>query len=61
MPQTLGSALCQGGLTVGFAEVRRLVRNKAVTINGEIATSWDQPVKVGDVLKVGKYRTYVVK
>ena len=61
MAVTLGLALCQGGLATGFAEVRRLIASQAVTINGKTATAWDQPVMVGDVLKVGKHRTCVVK
>jgi len=61
MSTTLGVALCKSGLTSGFAEIRRLIQSQAVTINGEIATQWDQIVNIGDVLKVGKHRTYVVK
>ena len=61
MSTTLGLALCQGGLATGFAEVRRLIQSQAITINGEIATKWDQSVCIGDVLKVGKHRTYVVR
>lgn len=60
MAVNLATALCQEGLTTGFAEVRRLINGKAITINGQLATSWDQEVKTGDVLKVGKHKECVV-
>lgn len=58
---TLGRAMCDGGLVKGFAEVRRYIETKAITVNGELATAWDQIVHVGDVIKLGKRRTYVVR
>lgn len=58
---TLGRAMCDGGLAKGFAEVRRYIESKAITVNGEIATAWDQTVHVGDVIKLGKRRTCIVK
>ena len=61
MSTTLAMALCNNGLTTGFAEVRRLIDGKAITINGEFAISWDQLVYIGDILKVGKHKTCVVK
>ena len=61
MSTTLGKAMCEGGLAMGFAEVRRYIANEAITVNGEIATAWDQIVHVGDVIKLGKRRTYVVR
>lgn len=61
MSTTLAMALCKGGLTSGFAEVRRLISSEAITINGELATSWDQLVYTGDILKVGKRKVCVVK
>ena len=58
---TLAQAMCNGGLAMGFAEVRRHVAHQAVTVNGKTAVAWDQIVYVGDVIKLGKHRTYVVR
>ena len=60
MAINLATVLCQKGLTTGFAEVRRLIGGKAITINGQLATSWNQEVKSGDTLKVGKRKECVV-
>ena len=60
MTVNLATALCQKGLTVGFAEVRRFISSEAITVNGQLATSWDQEVKSGDVLKIGKSKECVV-
>lgn len=60
MTTSLAQAMCNGGLTKGFAEVRRFIDSKAITINGVLATSWDQKVETGDIIKLGKYRTVIV-
>ena len=60
MTETLAAAMCRKGLTNGFAEVRRLIEGKAITINGQPATEWNQLVNAGDVIKCGKYKTAVV-
>lgn len=61
MTINLATVLCQGGLTAGFAEVRRLINGKAITINGQLATSWDQEVASGDIIKIGKHKEIVVR
>lgn len=53
---TLAKALCEQGITSGFAEVRRLVHAEAITVNGVLAESWDMPVKQGDVVTCGKHK-----
>ena len=53
---TLAKALCEQGITSGFAEVRRLVHAEAITVNGISAESWDMPVKQGDVIACGKHK-----
>ena len=57
----LAEVLCKEGLLTGFAEVRRLINGKAITINGNLAKSWDEPVKSGDVITCGKYKKMIVK
>ena len=61
MSMTLARAMCNGGLVKGFAEVRRYISAKSITVNGDLATAWDQVVHVGDVIKLGKRRTYIVQ
>jgi ribosomal protein S4 len=53
---TLANALCEQGIAIGFAEVRRLVHAEAITVNGVLAESWDMPVKQGDVIACGKHK-----
>lgn len=60
MTETLAAAACRLNLVAGFAEVRRLISNSAITVNDNPAKSWDQIVHFGDVIKVGKRRTGVV-
>jgi len=60
MTETLAAAMCRKGLTNGFAEVRRLVSGKVITVNGELAIEWNQLVHTGDVIKCGKYKTAIV-
>ena len=61
MTISLAKAMCDGGLAKGYAEVRRYINSKAVTVNNELAVSWNQLVQIGDTIKLGKYRTYVVR
>lgn len=61
MTCSLAKAMCDGNLVKGYAEVRKFINAKAVTVNGKLAVSWNQIVQVGDVIKLGKYRTYVVR
>ena len=51
---SLAQAMCKQGLASGFAEVRRLIHGKAITVNGALAESWDMPVKSGNVITCGK-------
>lgn len=60
MDDILARVMCERGLTTGFAEVRRLISGKAITINGILATSYDQKVYSGDVIKCGKHKSTVV-
>lgn len=61
METFLAKAMCDGGLALGFAEVRREISTKSITINDEVATAWDQPVKKGDIIKLGKRKSCVVQ
>lgn len=61
MTVSLAKAMCDGCLVKGYAEVRRYIEAKAVTVNGKTATSWNQLVESGDIIKLGKYRSYAVK
>lgn len=61
MTVSLAKAMCDGGLAMGYAEVRRYIDSGAVQVNGEPARSWNQLVYVGDIIKVGSYRSCVVK
>ena len=57
----LAEVLCEEGLLTGFAEVRRLINGKAITVNGNLAKSWDESVKSGDIITCGKRKKMVVK
>ena len=60
MSETLMHAMCRLGLAHGGADCRRYIAAKSVTVNGELATSYDQIVHTGDIIKLGKHRTGVV-
>ena len=60
MTDPLGKVMCNRGLTRGFAEVRRFINGRAITINGELATEWDQKVHQGDIIKLGKRKMVIV-
>lgn len=57
---TLAQALVDYDMAKGFAEVRRYVAAKAVFVNNEPATAWDQEVKTGDCIKLGKHKSFVI-
>lgn len=61
MTTSLADAVCNNGLASGYAEVRRFIASQAITVNGEVATAWNQLVHCGDIIKLGKYRTCVVR
>ena len=50
----LKNVLVEEGVCVGFSEVRRLVSQGAVTINGAPASSAETPVGRGALVTVGK-------
>lgn len=60
MFEILAEASCRLGLTTGFAEVRRLVDGKGIMVNGQYAKAWDQIVRPGDIIQVGKRKTAIV-
>ena len=41
------------GLASSISEAKRLIEQKAVSVNGEIVKNWDYEVKSGDIIKVG--------
>jgi tyrosyl-tRNA synthetase len=41
------------GLASSVSEAKRLIEQKAVSVNGEIVKNWDYEVKSGDIIKVG--------
>ncbi len=49
-----------GSLKLSMSELRRLVEQKGVTLNGATLTSVDEPLAPG-VLKIGKQRFYTLK
>lgn len=57
---TLARALVDYDMAKGFAEVRRYVAAKSVFVNDKLATSWDQTVKTGDCIKLGKHKSFVL-
>lgn len=61
MTCSLAKAMCDNGLTNGYAEVRRFIDAKSVTVNEELAVSWNQLVHYGDIIRLGKHRTCVVR
>ena len=61
MTCSLAKAMCDNGLVKGYAEVRRFIDAKSITVNDNLAVSWDQQVHCGDIIKLGKHRSCVVK
>jgi len=52
-PISILTALKGFGLASSVSEAKRLIEQKAVSVNGEIVKSWDYEVKSGDVIRVG--------
>lgn len=50
--ENLGTTVSQ--ITGSNSETRRLISQKAIDINNQLATDFNQPIKVGDRLKIGK-------
>jgi tyrosyl-tRNA synthetase len=56
----LVEVLVGAGAAASNSEVRRLVEQNGVRINGETVTDLEQPVKKGDLINIGKTRFYRV-
>ena len=56
----LAKAMYDHDFVKGFAEVRRYVSAKSITINETPAIAWDQKVETGDVIKLGKHKSFCV-
>ena len=56
----LTEALVSGGAAASNSEVRRLVEQNGLRVNGETVTDPEQPVKKGDLINIGKTRFYRV-
>jgi len=41
------------GLASSVSEAKRLIKQKAVSVNGKVVKTWDYEVKSGDIVKVG--------
>lgn len=52
-PITILAVLKGFGLAGSISEAKRLIEQKAVTVNGEVVKSWDYEVKSGDIIRVG--------
>jgi tyrosyl-tRNA synthetase len=55
-PSALADVLVRAKLANSKAEVRRLVAQKAVRINGSVVDHFDEPLVHGDEVKVGPHR-----
>jgi len=49
----LTELLKESGLASSMSEAKRLIEQKAVSVNGKVVESWDYEIKKGDVIKVG--------
>lgn len=56
----LAQALVDYDMVKGFAEVRRYIAAQAILVNNKLATSWDQMVKTGDCIKLGKHKSFII-
>lgn len=56
----LAKAMHDHDFVKGFAEVRRYISAGSITINDELATAWNQTVKTGDIIKLGKHKSFCV-
>jgi tyrosyl-tRNA synthetase len=52
-PTKLTELLKESGLASSMSEAKRLIEQKAVSVNDEVVESWDREVKSGDIIKVG--------
>lgn len=52
---TMGTAelLKESGLASSMSEAKRLIDQRAVTVNGQAVSDWEYNIKPGDVIKVG--------
>jgi tyrosyl-tRNA synthetase len=50
----LDHVLKQSGLATSLSEAKRLIEQKAVSVNGDIVERWDVSIKSGDEIRVGK-------
>ena len=57
----LDKALKDAGLFTSLSEIRRLVEQGGIHINGERVERWDVPVASGDELRIGKGKFLKVK
>ncbi len=54
--ETILDILVNSGLVESKSEAKRLIEQKAVTVNENTATEWSLSIKSGDVIKVGPRR-----
>jgi tyrosyl-tRNA synthetase len=52
-PTKLTESLKESGLASSMSEAKRLIEQKAVSVNDKVVESWDYEIKKGDVIKVG--------
>jgi tyrosyl-tRNA synthetase len=58
---TLAAVLLEHGLRASRSQIRTLIEQNGIRINGQSATSLDQAVKAGDELNIGKAEFYKLK
>ncbi len=49
----LTELLKESGLASSMSEAKRLIEQKAVSVNDKVVESWDYEIKKGDIIKVG--------
>ena len=52
-PTKLTELLKESGLASSMSEAKRLIEQKAVSVNDKVEESWDYEIKKGDIIKVG--------
>ncbi len=52
-PTKLTELLKESGLASSMSEAKRLIEQKAVSVNDKVVESWDYEIKKGDIIKVG--------
>lgn len=50
----LDQVLKKSGLAASLSEAKRLIDQRGVLVNGQVAERWDAPIGRGDVIRVGK-------